>query len=118
MRDVPANREATFDRIAVRHDHRLQYMVHHFQHELAVLGIESSPAFVRAPEGNGCAGRFIGMPTEDLRCARTFATAKELRLGPVAFRETYNASSLIEQHGFKLPATILQEQTQSTALAV
>ncbi len=30
-----------------------------FQRELAFLGIASSPAFVRAPEGNGCAERFI-----------------------------------------------------------
>jgi hypothetical protein len=28
-----------------------------FQQELAFLGIASSPAFVRAPEGNGCAER-------------------------------------------------------------
>ena len=30
-----------------------------FQKELRFLGIESSPAFVRASEGNGCAERFI-----------------------------------------------------------
>src|SRR4051794_33994284 len=45
--------------LAVRHDHGSQYMSDHFQKELAFLGIESSPAFVRAPEGNGCAERFI-----------------------------------------------------------
>jgi transposase InsO family protein len=39
--------------LAVRHDHGSQYMADHFQTELAFLGIESSPAFVRAPEGNG-----------------------------------------------------------------
>jgi len=37
--------------LAVRHDHGSQYMSHHFQKEIAFLGIESSPAFVRAPEG-------------------------------------------------------------------
>ena len=30
-----------------------------FQGELRFLGIDSSPAFVRAPEGSGCAERFI-----------------------------------------------------------
>jgi hypothetical protein len=30
-----------------------------FQDELRFLGIFSSPSFVRAPEGNGCAERFI-----------------------------------------------------------
>jgi putative transposase len=37
--------------LAVRHDHGSQYMSDHFQKESAFLGIESSPAFVRAPEG-------------------------------------------------------------------
>ena len=37
--------------LAVRHDHGSQYMAHDFQKELRFLGTESSPAFVRAPEG-------------------------------------------------------------------
>ena len=41
--------------LSVRHDHGSQYMSDDFQAELAFLGIASSPAFVRAPEGNGCA---------------------------------------------------------------
>ncbi|WP_163484559.1 DDE-type integrase/transposase/recombinase, partial [Escherichia coli] len=45
--------------LSVRHDHGSQYMSDDFQAELAFLGIASSPAFVRAPEGNGCAERFI-----------------------------------------------------------
>jgi putative transposase len=43
--------------LAVRHDHASQYMSRAFQGELRLLGAESSPAFVRAPEANGCAGR-------------------------------------------------------------
>lgn len=45
--------------LKLRHDHGSQYMSDDFQAELKFLGIESSPAFVRAPEGNGCAERFI-----------------------------------------------------------
>jgi putative transposase len=45
--------------LAVRHDHGSQYMAGDFQKEIAFLGIAGSPAFVRAPEGNGCAERFI-----------------------------------------------------------
>ena len=44
---------------SVRHDHGSQYMSDHFQKEIGFLGVKSSPAFVRAPEGNGCAERFI-----------------------------------------------------------
>ncbi len=45
--------------LSVRHNHGSQYMSDDFQAELSFLGIASSPAFVRAPEGNGCADRFI-----------------------------------------------------------
>ena len=58
--------------LAVRHDHGSQYMSDHFQKEIAFLGIESSPAFVRAPEGNGCAERFIRTLKENLLWVRTF----------------------------------------------
>jgi putative transposase len=39
--------------LALRHDHGSQYVSHHFQAEIRFLGVESSPAFVREPEGNG-----------------------------------------------------------------
>ena len=44
----------------IRHGHSSQYMSRDFQHELRFLGAESSPAFVLAPEGNGCAERSSG----------------------------------------------------------
>ena len=65
--------------LAVRHDHGSQYVSDHFQKEIAFLGIESSPAFVRAPEGNGCAERFIRTLKENLLWVRTFETIEELR---------------------------------------
>ncbi len=37
--------------LRLRHDHGSQYVSHHFQAEIRFLGIESSPAFVREPEG-------------------------------------------------------------------
>ena len=52
--------------LALRHDHGSQYVSHDFQREIAFLGIDSSPAFVRAPEGNGCAERFIRTLKENL----------------------------------------------------
>ena len=60
--------------LAVRHDHGSQYMSDAFQKELRFLGIESSPAFVRAPEGNGCAERFIRTLKENLLWVRSFDT--------------------------------------------
>lgn len=101
--------------LAVRHDHGSQYMSHQFQKEIAFLGIESSPAFVRAPEGNGCAERFIRTLKENLLWVRTFETIEELRQALLAFRETYNTTWLIERHGFLTPAQFRHKQLQTAA---
>ena len=103
--------------LSVRHDHGSQYMSDAFQQELAFLGIASSPAFVRAPEGNGCAERFIRTLKENLLWVRTFDTVEELRQALLAFRETYNTTWLIERHGFRTPAAVRQSQLSSMALA-
>ena len=103
--------------LAVRHDHGSQYMAHDFQKELGFLGIENSPAFVRAPEGNGCAERFIRTLKENLLWVRTFDTLEELRQALLAFRETYNGTWLIERHGFRPPAAVRDGQLSTAAMA-
>lgn len=103
--------------LALRHDHGSQYMSDTFQTEIAFLGIESSPAFVRAPEGNGCAERFIRTLKENLLWVRTFETVEELRQALLHFREIYNSTWLIERHGFITPAAFRQQQLQPAALA-
>jgi transposase InsO family protein len=103
--------------LAVRHDHGSQYMSDHFQREIAFLGIESSPAFVRAPEGNGCAERFIRTLKENLLWVRHFQTIEELRQALLEFRATYNATWLIERHGFMSPSDFRQRQLQPVAEA-
>ena len=103
--------------LAVRHDHGSQYMSDHFQKELAFLGIESSPAFVRAPEGNGCAERFIRTLKENLLWVRVFNTIEELRQALLMFQETYNTTWLIERHGFLSPAEYRRQRLQPIAQA-
>jgi len=103
--------------LAVRHDHGSQYMSHHFQKEIAFLGLESSPAFVRAPEGNGCAERFIRTLKENLLWVRSFETIEELRQALLDFRQTYNTTWLIERHGFLTPAQFRHKQLQTAAIA-
>ena len=98
--------------LAVRHDHGSQYMSDHFQKEIAFLGIESSPAFVRAPEGNGCVERFIRTLKENLLWVQTFNTIEELRQALLTFRKTYNTTWLIERHGFITPEAFRQKQLQ------
>jgi len=103
--------------LAVRHDHGSQYMSDHFQKELAFLGIDSSPAFVRAPEGNGCTERFIRTLKENLLWVRTFETVEELRQALFVFRKTYNETWLIERHGFLSPAEYRRRRLQPLAQA-
>jgi len=103
--------------LAVRHDHGSQYMARAFQKELAFLGIESSPAFVQAPEGNGCAERFIRTLKENLLWVQTFDTVEDLRQALLAFRDTYNTSWLIERHGFITPDAARQKQLQPAVMA-
>jgi len=103
--------------LSVRHDHGSQYMSDAFQKELEFLGIETSPAFVRAPEGNGCAERFIRTLKENLLWVRTFDTIEDLRQALLTFRETYNATWLIERHGFITPQAFRHKQLQPAALA-
>jgi putative transposase len=88
-----------------------------FQSEPRFLGIESSPAFVCAPEGDGCAERFIRTLKENLLWVTTFDTIEELRLAPVDFRKTYNSRWLIERHGFLSPEAFRRKQLQTDALA-
>jgi transposase InsO family protein len=45
--------------LMLRHDHGSNYMSGDFQEEIECLGIEASPSFVREPQGNGVAERFI-----------------------------------------------------------
>jgi len=92
-------------------------MSEHFQREIKLLGIASSPAFVRAPEGNGCAERFIRTLKENLLWVRTFQTIEELRQALLVFREIYNTTWLIERHGFISPAAFRHKQLQLAALA-
>ena len=98
-------------------DHGSQYMSHDFQKEIAWLGAASSPAFVRAPEGNGCAERFIRTLKENLLWVRTFRTVEELRLALLDFRRTYNEHWLIERHGHRSPAQFRRDQMDSMPLA-
>jgi len=102
----PVYAEGVAARLALRHDHGSQYMSDHFQGELRFLGIESSPPFVREPEGNGCAERFVRTLKEQLLWLEHFATVEELVAALHAFRDRYNREWLIQRHGHRSPAAV------------
>jgi len=92
--------------LLARHDHGNQYVSDYFQAELKFLGIMSSPAFVREPEGNGVAERFIRTLKEQLLWVRYFATIEELRLALLEFKDKYNRQWLLEKHRYRTPAQV------------
>ena len=84
---------------SLRHDLGGQYAADDFQREIAFLGIESSPSFMRAPEGNGCAERIIRtLKGQLLWVCSFFDTVEELRRALEACRQMYNTQGLIERH--------------------
>jgi len=97
--------------LKIRHDHGSQYMSGDFQKEIRFLGATSSPAFVRAPEGNGCAERFIRTLKENLLWVQWFETVEELRQALLDFQRTYNEEWIIQRHRYQTPAQIRRQQT-------
>ena len=90
--------------LKIRHDHGSQYMSKDFRNEIKFLGADSSPAFVRAPEGNGCAERFIRTLKEHLLWIRWFETVEELRQDLLEFQRAYNEKWIIARSIHGLPS--------------
>src|SRR4051794_28149196 len=74
-----------------------------FQDEIRFLGLESSPSFVREPEGNGVAERFIRTLKENFLWVHTFDTIEDLRRALRDFIAHYNATWLVARHGDRTP---------------
>ena len=96
--------------LALRHDHGSNYMSGDFQAEIKFLGITSSPSFVRQPEGNGVAERFIRTLKENLLWVQTFDTIEDLRGALTDFARRYNETWLVARHGYRTPARVRSDQ--------
>jgi transposase InsO family protein len=103
---------------SLRRDHGSQFISHAFQDELKTLGIESSPSFVRQPEGNGCVERFIRTLKEQLLWLRRFGSGAELDTALREFRDRFNQHWIIGRIGYRTPAQhrceLLVEAARST----
>jgi putative transposase len=100
--------------LSLRHDHGTQYVADDFRREIAFLGIESSPSFVRAPEGNGCAERIIRTLKEQLLWVKSFDTIEDLRVALLAWQKLYNEQWMIERHGHRSPAQARRDHVATT----
>jgi putative transposase len=110
-----AYRQGTAVGLALRHDHGSQFLSYAYQAELRFLGIRSSPAFLREPQGNGCAERFIRTLKEQLLWVERFATIEDLRLALLAFKDRYNREWLIQRHGHRSPGAVRTAYTAALA---
>lgn len=102
--------------LKLRHDHGSNYMSRDFQDEITCLGIEASPSFIREPEGNGVAERFIRTLKENLLWVKTFDTIEELRCALLEFAERYNQTWLVARYGYRTPAKIRAIQMNTPPL--
>ena len=71
--------------------------------------MESAPSFVREPEGNGVAERFIRTLKENLLWGRSFETIEELRLVLLEFKRTYNEQWMLEKYAYRSPAQVRRD---------
>lgn len=92
--------------LKLRHDHGSQFMSRKFQDEVRFVGIESSPSYVRSPEGNGCAERFIRTLKEQLLWTRWFQNTEELLEALHEWVRIYNQQWLVEKHDHRSPSEI------------
>ena len=96
--------------LKLRHDHGSNYMSGDFQDEIECLWIEASPSFVREPEGNGVAERFIRTLKENLLWVRTPNTIEELRAALIKFARHYKETWLVARQGYRTPAQVRADQ--------
>lgn len=96
--------------LTLRHDHGSQFIADDFQNEIKFLGIKDSASYVREPQGNGIAERFVRILKENLLWVRSFDTVEELRLALLAFKDTYNRQWRIGRHGYRSPAQVREQQ--------
>ena len=70
---------------------------------------KAPPSFVREPEGNGVAERFIRTLKENLLWVRSFETIEELRLALLEFKRTYNEQWMLEKYDYRSPAQVRRD---------
>jgi len=89
--------------LALRMDHGSQYLSDHFQNQIKAWGIAPSLAFLKEPETNGVAERFIRTLKEQAIYGRAFRNLEEVRQAVASFVELYNAQWRVEKNGMRTP---------------
>jgi len=84
--------------------HGSPFMSEYFQNQLTFFGMVPSFAFVREPETNGVAERFIRTLKEQIVFGRIYQDIEEARAAVRGYFERYNQHWLLEKNGYRSPA--------------
>ena len=76
-----------------------------------------SPSYVREPQCNGVAERFIKTLKEQLLHIFYFETIEDLRCALLDFKEEYNRSWLCQKHRYKTPKQARETYIQHQKVA-
>jgi putative transposase len=90
--------------VSLRHDHGSPFMSGYFQNQLTFFGMAPSFAFVRQPETNGVAERFIRTLKEQVVFGRIYQDIEEVRAAVRTYFDRYNQHWLLEKNGYRSPA--------------
>ena len=109
MRQAAARRFGSLDAgsaegLVLRHDNGSNYAAADFQREIRFLGIESSPSFVRQPQGNGAAELLIRTVKEQILWTGNFDNIEDLTQELGEFVERYSAGWLCQRHRHRTPS--------------
>lgn len=95
--------------LKLRHDNGTQYLADDFQREIAFLGIESSPLFVWAPGGNGCAERIIRTLKEHLLWVRSFDSIEDALPRAPGVAQAVQRAADGKRHDHRSPSQVLRD---------
>jgi transposase InsO family protein len=86
-----------------------------FTQRVKALGLAQTYAFVREPECNGVSERFIRLIKEQCLWVEEFTDAEDARRKIASFIERYRHEWLLERHGYRTPAQVLEQALERAA---
>jgi hypothetical protein len=99
--------------VGLPHNYWFPFTRENHRNDIRASGAQSSPAFVREPEGSGCFKRFFRTLKEQLLWVKDFTTLEGLAAALEEFRQRYNEHWLVGRLRFQSP-----RQARQTLLAL
>jgi transposase InsO family protein len=101
--------------VVLRSDLGSVYTSSFFTKRVKALGLDQSYAFVREPECNGVSERFIRLIKEQCLWVEEFTDLEDARRKIAAFIERYRHEWILERHGYRTPAQVLEQALELAA---